>query len=291
MVIDLRPNSAFFPAGETLIDTVPFAILFRQFSPLRTGAQYPVDAFYETTTFFLFTCIHIGMRSQKFVQLLPLFCGDWNGSHPNQCRTIQPYFKCQRALIRSSRPIHFFQNSEEGMRMWADGDSCPQCGWVGPADKNEVVVFRQCAACNAKWLDRQAFQKRKEILLASPWFTVRRVRDKLCTICNWQGDLRFVSYTDSNVIAVECLECDSIWLDAKVINKSNIVHPEDPWCIVPEIQCSAWNSRWATRAEIVAREGKSILRNREGFGLFRYDDQGRRKRGIPQVIGEQRSQH
>ena len=83
MVIDLRPNPAFFPAGETLIDTVPFAILFGQFSPLRTGAQYPVDAFYETTTFFLFTCIHIRMRSQEFVQLLPLFCGDWDGSHPN----------------------------------------------------------------------------------------------------------------------------------------------------------------------------------------------------------------
>ena len=53
MDIDLRPNPAFFPAGAALIDTVPFAILFGQFSPLRTGAQYPVDAFYETTTMLL----------------------------------------------------------------------------------------------------------------------------------------------------------------------------------------------------------------------------------------------
>ena len=156
-------------------------------------------------------------------------------TRPNQIVTAYPLFQ---------------KNSEEGMRMWADGDSCPQCGWVGPADKNEVVVFHQCAACDVRWLDRMAFQERLEILRAPPMF---RVRDKHCPICGLQGDLLFTLYTDRNVMAVQCDEWTKVWLDPKSIHRHNVILPEDPWLIVPEIQCSVWNSRRATSEEIVAQ--------------------------------------
>ena len=38
------------------------------------------------------------MRSQEFVQFLPLFRGDWDGSHPTSVAQSNSFFKCQRNL-------------------------------------------------------------------------------------------------------------------------------------------------------------------------------------------------
>lgn len=101
MLVHGRPNPALFPTGESFVDTVPLAISFRKLSPLRTAAQHPVDAFHKLTTRFLATCIHIRMRFQKSVYLLPPLCGNLVCRHAIIFAFFAPLSKCQRNLVHT----------------------------------------------------------------------------------------------------------------------------------------------------------------------------------------------
>ena len=60
------------PAGETLVHTVPFAILGRKRAPLCSCARYPQRCFDEATTFRFVTDINTRVFPQKRQYFLPL---------------------------------------------------------------------------------------------------------------------------------------------------------------------------------------------------------------------------
>ena len=81
MIEHRRPYSVLFPACVALKDTVPFAELLWEFTPLGTGAQDPVNCLNETATIFLVSCVNTPVRAQERIQFLPLMVGDLVSRH------------------------------------------------------------------------------------------------------------------------------------------------------------------------------------------------------------------
>lgn len=70
--MQLLEDADISPAGETFIDGIPIAILFRQQSPLRTGARNPEDGREEAATLPLRADVNLRARVQEWQDLLPL---------------------------------------------------------------------------------------------------------------------------------------------------------------------------------------------------------------------------
>ena len=60
------------PAGKAFVDTVPFALLFGQLSPLRTAAQNPQGRFDKPATLRFLPDIYPRLVAQELDDLGPL---------------------------------------------------------------------------------------------------------------------------------------------------------------------------------------------------------------------------
>ena len=96
----IRPNTVLFPACVALEDAVPLAKIVWQFTPLRTGAQNPVNCLNETSTLFLLPCIGTRVGVQECVKFLPLIVGDFIGRHPTIVADSTEHNKRQRDLVQ-----------------------------------------------------------------------------------------------------------------------------------------------------------------------------------------------
>ena len=94
----LLPDAVVAPASKPLVHAVPFAILFRQQTPLGTAPRNPEDAFDEATTTCLASNVYIGRRPQEAQDLGPLFIGQFD------CHGANYALKCQQCLVLS-RPV------------------------------------------------------------------------------------------------------------------------------------------------------------------------------------------
>ena len=94
----ISPNTVLIPACEALEDTVPLSISVRQFTPLGTGAQNPVNCLNKTATLFLLPCVGTRVSLQKCVQFLPLMVGNSLSRHPTIVAIVTKRIKRQRDL-------------------------------------------------------------------------------------------------------------------------------------------------------------------------------------------------
>ena len=72
-LMQLLEDAGISPAGETFIDGIPVAILFREQSPLGTAARHPEDGRKEAATLPLRADVNLAARAQEGQKLLPLF--------------------------------------------------------------------------------------------------------------------------------------------------------------------------------------------------------------------------
>ncbi len=71
MLMHVFPDVVFAPAGKTLVDAVPLAILLRQQAPLGSAARDPQHGFQEKPTLGFLAGIGSGMALQKGVYFAP----------------------------------------------------------------------------------------------------------------------------------------------------------------------------------------------------------------------------
>jgi hypothetical protein len=94
----VSPNTVLIPACEALEYTVPLSISVRQFTPLGTGAQNPVNCLNKTATLLLLPCVGTRVSLQKCVKFLPLIIGNSLCKHPAIVANVTDLTKCQRNL-------------------------------------------------------------------------------------------------------------------------------------------------------------------------------------------------
>lgn len=88
-------------------------------------------------------------------------------------------------------------------------------------------------------------------------------KQDVCPICQ-QGKVGFRKCANSTSIVLMCDECDSIWLEPNLVEVDNVIYLEPPDFVIPSLNCSLLNSRWASREEV----------NRKGWGKY-YGGEGK----------------
>ena len=69
MLMDTLPYSVITPAGESLVDAVPFTVFGREHPPLRTSPSNPQYSFNEPPTFSFLPNVQACLTSKKLVYL------------------------------------------------------------------------------------------------------------------------------------------------------------------------------------------------------------------------------
>jgi hypothetical protein len=85
-----------------------------------------------------------------------------------------------------------------------------------------------------------------------------------CPICN-SGTRGFRLCSDQQTVVIMCDECDSVWLDARCLEASDVIYPTSPHFLLPGQSYGVGRgSRWATKSEISAASWANLISGEGG---------------------------